>query len=1590
MNNNIYKYWLSGFIMTAWHKVAMAAVILTFLIPLLAAATTEKARLVLVEKYGYNITAAVVEIEAPEKKSITELWNEYRHYRDLFIDTTSSDSTKQALEEALNKLSQQKGNINVTTIKDANISFYYYDADRGYILVPGCERVTASNVTRVKGILDPNNPDADDGPYYYALCTIPIQQPPFRGTCKNIIAVFIPPPGEKGAFQGTESVCDMQGSDITAFTNGLATLLTPSSPGCFTAFILFALLLASMFFSGKSPISLLDLTTPRLPSPKGLAAGGQVLTPFGYGEMKATTTKKIEAAKNVFKQRYGSLMTGVVQLAKKYGAEKEALTITRKGEKINTWGKNEHEAFGKMITAIEKGAKVARDKKALLDAKILQDWYIANLQLQRLNVLTGHPDVAKQGPILKATETFVKHTVGRLRMVGPMVGATIASGVRSARVMGRFTKAITGAPIRAMVGEKKLKKLEETAKTSPSAKVFYDWLTAASGAKLQVGGFYPIKDRAAMLYRTLHSEAYHDMIKYALKQLYKKYGMRFDIDIQEMVTMGYKDIDILARSGFRRNEELARIEDEIKNILSKSHYTPQQKYEMIVSLLETKGVRLDPSLKRAASKIEEIEKSNVEEHIKLVTLYEYLSTDHNIQNSRESLEKKIKEPDKFNFSMGHDRMAPTEYWENLVLRRLIYDAENGLLTGRIEDILKATWLYLINRMNSLAGRKEDLPEFYTAEELQKIQKRAIRYAVDLMTEDGIRKFEEYYGFNPRVNLNKVTVDHLMSLLYGGEEIIRKYKLAKDTFTAHVGPDGRAYWWGSDKELGPDPRWWKVDMKRNWLDSSSGGWGDLALARWVQLRFTKSYVPPYKAEIERALNDKYADVKTWTPEKIKMRTMDAKKMWLEHLLEEDLKSFMNSIFAQNAYGQTNETVYFYSKIMAAFLAAMLREKGVPDDDAQIRMLESLDLTKKQDRRTFIELLKTYDAEFSEFLKKPVTYDTIAKSKYPMVMLHEGGIAPYIKGMALSDYDRPLGGYVAIRDNNGRYRRFDQDHVRISFEGRPELEQLFTMLSKEKDKTKWNEPLPQLGNKSFLEAVKEWAGNDFERQKVFNGVLWRYANTTDDWKGFWNESAITIKAKRDVVPLSPLTWRMFTKGEMPGVEKLQKVRNFLLSVGDFISRASLAAGGPLLEASYAITPFSEYFRQQSWHLARMIKTLDEKDWDIILSDVASPAQRKKLRAAYEEVAMSHFPYHQVWDYAIDRNPWRSSTSYGAYQAWGSFFHYGPFNPFPLRTNYRAYLTRGEYIAWEIQNWPMRVARSVGMPFVHIIRGAQQAMQGYPSRWDTTFSPMRQWDYTPPRVRDFLSVLNPITTYFSVHVPETTGKIGTRIANYYNQIREMVFGFEFKNPLVYHDLAGGTHMSRGIGGGLKQAPQDIFFIRKGVYASARTGEANPGCSYYDYRFVLQLDNSMAEYLAYRAGEQSAYFRQNEYVMEQAMKNTVKREVDGVALAMRREHELRGFGVLQNTIYGWFSPPLFLWHLPLYPQISPKELVTGIAQRIRFGGVRGNVGQMFKDMAERAYYATNRGITSWRSWRVVYCPVCQTAGYRGSVCRNCKTVLY
>jgi hypothetical protein len=1330
---------------------------------------------------------------------------------------------------------------------------------------------------------------------------------------------------------------------------------------CVGVFLILGLLLASLYFAGKSPISLLDITTPKLPAPKGVAAGGQVLLPYGWSEMKGTTKAKMASGVKAISTNLGALglakgatadetvRNAITNLGQKVGKSSAELEMLRK-QLPYKYGDAEHKLVAEIF---DKASGLGpREKLMAMQAK---DYLMGDRTMKSLEAITGHKGIGVKSPLMTRIDTVMRVSgmnANRYAVLGGGATAGMASLVRTGQIMKRGAKEMAGGiPSTAlkvtqttmeMMGNKRgAEQLERKFSSSPAMKWFSNNV-ATRPQDLEVGTHYPITGKMGALYKSLHEETLHDEMRYVLKQLYKKAGMKFNLDERELMEMGYKDMDILKRCGYAASAETVAFDAAVRKILSDHSLNSQQKLSQLVAFAESHGAYIDHRVTSIATELAHISGLAQPEYLKLGMVQQVLERENTmhmaVAGGRHA-------DDAYVCHVGRDaRLRGSEMFETMVLRTMTWDAEHGYLSGGIREELVSARLNIVNRVTGLdassASAIAQLPEHMRNQaELEKLAARNKTDLMSLFSEEGRSQFQQVKG----KSINSASVSEIVSFMYGGSMPASK-TIDKQT--------GKMVWWGEDQEHGLNPNATLVDVKRHWITGLEPR-ENFAIGQWVESRFTKSYVPHFDAEIEAQLNRTHGSA-SWT---VEQRTQEAKKLLLNKLLGEDMENRFNSQFAQNAYGgTTHETLRFYQGTMAGVLKTVMQNQGLESNHPDLVALENINVTDPKSIGRFNALMTKYRSEIEAQLQKPITYDDVVKSKQAIVMLHEGGLAYYHKGMMLSDMDRVLGGEVALKDNKGQLRKYVPDDVSINFGNNANLMSEFARVRGSKTAGDWT---------SFIENAKVWAkegGYNYDREKVFAAVLWQYGNTTYDYARFWHESAVTVESKRIVTPVAPSPLRFFGI-EAPGLNTMLKpFRDMGLHLGDYVSKVSLAAGGPVHKAAYDIAPISEYYRQHSFQLASKI-----------MSGEALKGLTADERVAYRAAAMDHAAYHQVWDYAIDRNPWRTSTSFGAHQSWSSFFHFGPAAVFSVKENLGASMSRGQYAnIMTFYGFPMDLAGKIMRPYSSMIKGMQMSMQGYASKWDATGDSLKQWNYTQPRLLEAMQSVNPFSfKWFPGKTSERLQKLN-------------VYG----GSLEKHQLAGSDFLL-----GLRQAPQDISLTRKGVYASARTGEANPGVSHYNYRHELMPEAAVGEYLL---RQKEGAFMHDERVRESAMTNTVRRTVSAEALAMRRNQELRSFGVMQNPLYGFASPIAALWHMPIPGaealHLAPKDWVSSAVNKAKTGGRSMSFSERIESMA----VGIGRGLTKLTQpgqlSRVVYCPRCGMSNMRGSSCKNasCRQAQY
>lgn len=1484
--------------------------------------------------------------------------------------------------------------MNLRTLENAHVTVEFYNPQvNAWTPVQGCQNL----LTNIPGTAYTPGPDGTQVAVtnYYTQCNIASTVAGAGRT--SLRAVYLPDDDEDiRSSQTTYSYDNAEVNTDESFTNilnntisgiaatGGAGMGTSSLP-CVGVFLILGLLLSSLYFAGKSPITLLDITTPRLPAPKGVTAGGQMLMPFGFSEMKRTLKGQMGAAV-VAAGRTASVLSSQMRgdsenrrlqgriaglqgtaadraagdVAEGRRVASQLVTLGRSlgmsGRDLESlagrlpyhYGDAEHRTVSRILEAAD-----ARGGRHALMAQTLRQYQLGLRQYQTLETLTAHPSVGTRSYLHGKISGAMGKAFGanRYAIIGGFVPGMVDSMSRTTRLVAKLGKAsVTEAPTvaRAMTkttmemigGRHAVENLEARGRSSPAAAWLHGQLTQHP-SKIVIGQAFPVSEKMGFLYKTLRDESNKDSMRYVLKQLYKRMGVKFNVSEEELAAMGHTDVDILKRCGYQATAEMVAMERELHTILTNKTMDSAAKLNALTRLAESHGAHIDHQMLLFANKVDAIHTSGQDDHVKLIMLQEELERQNKVRMS--TMTGGHVNDDAFLCHVGGESLRGNQVWETMVLRTMIWDGENGQLHGGgLKEELLSARLNVVNRLVGLdpshAGAAEMLPEHMRDKAaLKAVADRNRHDMIELFTDEGKQAFAQHSG----KSINAASISDIVKFMTGG----------KTERTGHIDPKtGKMVWWGADMELGMQASYSKVDTKRHWVAELAGA-ENFAIGQWTESRFTKSYVPAFSASIEAQL-DRMQGSSSWSVEE---RTRQAKKLWVADQLSQDMEQRFNSQFGHNAYGTTRETMRFYTGVLAGFMEKALEEKGLSNNHPDMTFVKGMDVSNPQHLSQLKDLMATHKAAYDKVIHRDVTYDDIIKSNKAMVMLHEGGLAYYHKGMMLSDADRVLGGQVSLRDDKGQMRSFVPEDVVVKFGSRDDLQHQFIKLQNErvKDPNQWH---------SFVDAATKWAkegGYSYEKEKVLASVLWTYANQTYDYSRFWQNSAVSVENKRQVTPVAPSIMRFFGSDGHKATTVIKPFRDMGLHMGDYISRVALQGAGHFQRASYDITPTSEYYRQHSWRLATGV-----------MSGELTKGLTEQERVAYRSLAMTHGAYHQVWDYAVDRNPWRMSTSFGTHQSWGSFFHFGPASNFSVRDNLRAYMSRGEYMNFmTLFGFPMNLAGKMMQPYSGALRGMQMSMQGYASKWDHTPDALRQWNYTEPRIREALQSMNPFSAQvFKGKTAEKVSKLNV-----------------FSGSLEQHQLAGHEYM-----GGLKQAPQDIFLQKKGVYATARTGETNPGASFMDYRANLQMDATMAEYL-WRNKE--APYMHDRGIYESAMANTTRRTVSGEALAMRREQELRGFNIITQNPLGTFLSPLgFMWHmgLPFVPSsISPKDMVTKMVRKYRHGERGASWEQKMSHVGESVANGAKKWMRPDLISRQVWCPRCSRSGIRGARC-SCGQTLY
>jgi hypothetical protein len=1487
--------------------------------------------------------------------------------------------------------------MNLTSLPNAHFVVEYFNpqgnAYRGqWTVIESCNDIVTDRVG-VAYRPDPTTGAMIASNYNYVQCDIG----PSVGQMSRayIRATFVPLPDQQVSQSSAEyeysnahvTPATQFAQDLQNFISGVADaggqgVGAGGALPCVGLFMIMGLLLASLYFSGKSPITLLDITTPRLPTPKGVTASGQILAPFGYTEMKKSATDKmrtaaaaVAASRDMLSGRMAgnsehdnlqrdiraqrgtaadrAVGSGAASVAQGQAIASSLVTagmsLGMRGSELASLARTLPYHYGdaehKLVAQILAGLEAAGGRQALM-AMTIRDYFYGQATFKQLEVLTAHPEYGKRSAAhYRLTNTLGKfYGANRYAILSGVVMAGTDSMVRSGRILGRMTKAIatetphlartTARTTMEMVGGKHIvEELEARGRTSPTAAWAAGQLQKHP-SEVVVGNMFPVNDRMSHLYKTLRTEALNDEMRYVVCQIYKKMGINFRMTEEELAMLGHKDVDILKVSGFstlnaQQRESLLAAEAEIKRTLSNSTLSVQDRLSALMRVAETHGAVIDHQMVNFTRRLETIEASANPDHVKMILLQQVLEEQNRVKQAVSS--GGMAKENAYVCHVGGDTLRGNQIWETMVGRTMVYDGANGHLNGGIAEELLGARLKIANRLAGLdpgaAGTMELLPEHMrNATELKKVSERNRQDLISLFTSEGKQEFAQYAGKRKlSTNIESASISQLVDFMYGGN-LPRSGDVDKKT--------GRMTWWNADVELGLGKNLTKVDLKGRYTTNVDVR--EIAsIGAWLEARMTRGNITYADATVEAQVK-RLPGYASMTGEQ---EAQAMKKIAVTKALVEDLEVRFNSQFGHNAYGTTRESMKFYGSIMGGFLEKALEDKKLPNNHGDLMFVRGMDMSSPKDLSHFKDLLVKYDKEYKAVISKPMTYDAIAGSNKAIVLLQEGGYAYYKKGMILSDLDRVMAGQTALRDNKGQLRPFIPEDVAVTFGSRDDLSSQYHKARMSNDPNEW---------KPFMESVVKWAKEgghyNYDKEKVLGAVLMEYGGKTHDYDSFWKHSAVTVEAKRNVTMVAPSVFRMFGVEAPELMKAASPFRNLGLASMDMVSKVGIKSAGAVLDTSYGIAAVGGAYSIHSNELTRRI--LSGQDADKLTA---------KEAAAYRDYAVTHGAFIQARQWTVDRSPFGYSTSHSTQGADAALFSHGPGLTFKKKDYIGAYMDKSTMMNFNaLYGFPMDASRKVMSWFATPISAAQKEMSGRAGRWDTTGDSFRTLYHTEPRVRSAMqALLNP----FSL----SSGKLAEKLSGFTGKSR--------------HSQVAGEEVMLG----LSADTMDTMQTRKGVAVVGRYGDANPREKFYDVRNVQHLDAPMASEL-----QKDSAFKYQQDINDAANNLTVRRTVSAESLAIKRLQEMMNFSSFQ-TPQGRFMTPVHFALIGLgIPNMISKHVAA--AKHGQQTSIGGDMRRSVKGMSEGMSRLMKPGNMVWE----VRCAHCGARGNRHQKCGSCgKTMI-
>lgn len=999
----------------------------------------------------------------------------------------------------------------ITTIKDAELYFSYFDKTGTNTPIKDCNPAIANKEIK---FVDSKTPPVTKS-FYYATCTIPKEL--YEKSSRTIYIEY------KGDADAKPSRRELIIYDVSAGgLNKLASLLQhtaiinpANNPICLSGLIMLGLLLASMYFSGKSPLSYLDISVPRTPKPKPISFGS-LIAGAGYIRLGVPAAWNMNALDKIIKTH------ALVAFREIPKAVKDAIERSKATEIQKYFAKRVYMQGGEWEKILKTDARELFRKAETGEYGKIHSPLLQVMQ-QRIEIVKVAQEVGiitgNQPLMLKNTTKFIRR-VPFIGQLGNYLTVAVGSFFYSLRTGKHMAKALLSWPVRKAMGNKYAESEGKTLKGIK--KMAYDIAAFTDANKITLGKIMPLGSaHIPQFYEDTRNSLYDEIIinilrKEVYNQIKNKEG---EAHAKELMMSQLTLKNVFADR--RYIDALGEVNSEYMHILQNSKLSSRERAEMMINIVRSRI--LDPEflgeIQRLFNNLVRIDGGRKEndylDYHRMEKLVKIMREDYHIDKPTDLTDSIIN--GKFFITTGRNNLyyEQGEVKKNFgfltlgfkeFLDQITYSSlyKRDEQPSTLANAFMVAWLklknnifgcddswYLEKKDRGYAFKKDTLvPDPKTgkmrnisfvedmgfdANELGAMSKRGEEYFKSLLTKEG----------NAKLNEGKIK---LTDLLYNVGLLEQQNK------------EKRALRYIQEHESVPEAVYWKTNMNFIWNTGKNVGGSAATLLYEIHGQKYRANKPPLGNPwffIEQNLDTRLANMmngSAWDRSGHDIRDENG-----------EIRKQFQRFLQPNMYKFFNETWDSYVDMSKGF-AELYREKKGIDKRVQINY-----------------------AQMFEFFAKPenqhVTYKMLKQTSMPWIFTHDLGYVPYTRGMGSSDNDRVINGVFVIdpdpKDPTQR-RIFDNNKLSMYYHIIGENPTLQNELK----------ALEKLKRPASLEEITRLE-NMLKSTKILTPELEEHLRTL---KGLLNKAANSINPIQNVDELGK------------GAEAAEKIRKIVMKLRD----------------------------------------------------------------------------------------------------------------------------------------------------------------------------------------------------------------------------------------------------------------------------------------------------------------------------------------------------------------------------------------------------------------------------------------------------------